>query len=64
MALGARFEVVNTYRAASPLAPFGGSGRSGHGRENGIDAVREFTKTKTVWIETGSSIPDPFVPRL
>ena len=26
---------VNTYRAVSPIAPFGGQGLSGHGREGG-----------------------------
>ncbi|WP_067461682.1 aldehyde dehydrogenase [Actinomadura macra] len=54
---------VNTYRLASPVVPFGGLGRSGHGRENGIEAVREFTRTKTVVLELGDDIPDPFVTR-
>lgn len=55
---------VNTYRAVSPLAPFGGHGLSGHGREGGSDSIRDFTRTKTVWIRTSDDpIPDPFVMR-
>src|SRR6185436_13870038 len=30
---------VNMYRALSPLVPHGGSGSSGHGRENGPEAL-------------------------
>lgn len=31
--------MVNTYRAVSPMAPFGGHGLSGHGREGEIQAA-------------------------
>jgi aldehyde dehydrogenase (NAD+) len=55
---------VNTYRAVSPLAPFGGSGLSGHGRENGIEAIDEMTRTKTIWIELSEAVQDPFVLRV
>ncbi|MBO9399071.1 aldehyde dehydrogenase [Shimia sp. R9_2] len=55
---------VNTYRAVSPIAPFGGHGLSGHGREGGIEAALEYTKTKSVWLRTSDDpIPDPFVMR-
>lgn len=55
---------INTYRAVSPLAPFGGSGLSGHGREGGLAAALDYTKTKTVWLRTSDApIPDPFVMR-
>ena len=55
---------VNTYRAVSPIAPFGGYGQSGHGREGGIAAALDFTRTKTVWLRTSDEpIPDPFVMR-
>ncbi|YCI06459.1 aldehyde dehydrogenase (plasmid) [Ensifer sp. D2-11] len=55
---------VNTYRAVSPIAPFGGSGLSGHGREGGMAAVLDYTRTKTVWLRTSDDpIPDPFVMR-
>ena len=55
---------LNTYRAVSPLAPFGGYGLSGHGREGGLDAVLDYTTTKTVWLRTSDEpISDPFVMR-
>lgn len=55
---------VNTYRAVSPIAPFGGSGLSGHGREGGLAAALDFTTTKTVWLRTSDApIPDPFIMR-
>ncbi|TIU30953.1 MAG: aldehyde dehydrogenase family protein, partial [Mesorhizobium sp.] len=43
---------VNTYRAVSPLVPFGGYGLSGLGREGGLDAIRDYTRSKSVWIKT------------
>jgi acyl-CoA reductase-like NAD-dependent aldehyde dehydrogenase len=55
---------VNTYRAVSPLSPFGGSGLSGYGRENGMEAIAAFTKTKSVWIELSEDVQDPFVLRV
>lgn len=55
---------VNTYRAVSPIAPFGGSGLSGHGREGGLAAALDYTTVKTVWLRTSDDpIPDPFVMR-
>jgi aldehyde dehydrogenase (NAD+) len=55
---------VNTYRAVSPIAPVGGHGLSGHGREAGAQAMLDYTKIKTVWLRTSdASIPDPFVMR-
>lgn len=54
---------VNTYRAVSFMAPFGGYKDSGLGRENGIDAVREYLQTKSVWINTGAVTGNPFVMR-
>ncbi len=55
---------LNTYRAVSPLAPFGGYGKSGFGREGGIDAALEYTTSKTVWLRTSDDpIDDPFVMR-
>jgi aldehyde dehydrogenase (NAD+) len=55
---------VNTYRAVSYMMPFGGMKYSGLGRENGIDAVKEFLEPKSVWISTASSAPqNPFVMR-
>ncbi|WP_027233967.1 aldehyde dehydrogenase [Leisingera caerulea] len=55
---------VNTYRAVSPIAPFGGHGLSGHGREGGLQAALDYTKVKAVWLRTSDDpIPDPFVMR-
>ncbi|MFT7474236.1 MAG: acyl-CoA reductase-like NAD-dependent aldehyde dehydrogenase [Verrucomicrobiales bacterium] len=52
---------VNMYRATSPVAPFGGTGDSGSGRESGEDAIYDYTKTKTVWINTSDEpTADPF----
>ena len=55
---------VNTYRAVSPIAPFGGFGLSGHGREGGLEAALDYTRVKAVWLRTSDEpIPDPFVMR-
>lgn len=54
---------VNTYRAVSYLAPFGGYKDSGLGRENGIAAIDEYLQTKTVWINSGAVAGNPFVIR-
>lgn len=54
---------VNMYRATSPLSPFGGYKQSGFGRENGRTAVDEYLQEKSVWIDTGNSVPAPFVQR-
>ena len=54
---------INTYRAVSFMAPFGGYKDSGLGRENGIDAIKEYLQVKTVWINTGAPSGNPFVMR-
>ena len=55
---------VNTYRVVSPMAPFGGFRQSGSGRESGIDAINDYTRTKTVWINTSPEpMANPFVIR-
>ncbi|MFN6977234.1 MAG: aldehyde dehydrogenase [Gemmobacter sp.] len=55
---------VNTYRAVSPIAPFGGFGLSGQGREGGLAAALDYTTVKTVWLRISDDpIPDPFVMR-
>jgi (Z)-2-((N-methylformamido)methylene)-5-hydroxybutyrolactone dehydrogenase len=51
---------INAYRIVAPNAPFGGFKRSGLGRENGLDGLREYTESKTVWIELSGDVPDPF----
>ena len=54
---------VNTYRAVSYLAPFGGYKRSGIGRENGRSAIESYLQTKTVWIDTSGRTANPFIIR-
>ena len=55
---------VNTYRVISPVAEFGGMKNSGYGRESGYQAVYDYTRPKTVWMNTSSDpLPPAFVPR-
>ncbi len=54
---------VNTYRAISYMSPFGGYKRSGLGRESGVEAIREYLQTKSVWIDISGDSPNPFVMR-
>ena len=54
---------VNNYRRVNYIAPFGGYGESGIGRENGPQAIDEYLEVKTVWINVGAAIADPFNPR-
>jgi aldehyde dehydrogenase (NAD+) len=51
---------INAYRVVAPNMPFGGYGSSGLGRENGIEAVNEYTETKSVWVELTGGTRDPF----
>jgi (Z)-2-((N-methylformamido)methylene)-5-hydroxybutyrolactone dehydrogenase len=54
---------INNYRKTSYASPFGGYKQSGLGRENGPDALDEFTEVKSVWVDTGAGVKDPFNPR-
>ena len=55
---------VNTYRAVSPIAEFGGYKDSGYGRESGLQAIMDYTRPKTVWINTSDEpMANPFVMR-
>jgi len=55
---------VNTYRAISYMMPFGGVKRSGIGRESGIESIRDYLSTKSVWFNTSDATPgNPFVMR-
>ncbi|WP_137388522.1 aldehyde dehydrogenase [Rhodoligotrophos defluvii] len=51
---------INAYRVVSFLTPFGGYKESGLGRENGADAIREYTETKSVYVELTGEPRDPF----
>jgi acyl-CoA reductase-like NAD-dependent aldehyde dehydrogenase len=43
---------VNAYRRQHWAVPFGGFKLSGYGKDFGTDAVREFQRKKSIWIET------------
>jgi acyl-CoA reductase-like NAD-dependent aldehyde dehydrogenase len=55
---------VNTYRVVSPVAAFGGVKASGYGRESGFQAMYDYTRPKTIWINTSDApMANPFVMR-
>ena len=55
---------VNTYRAMSPMSPRQGFKNSGVGVEHGQESIKEYTRLKSVWINTSSEpVADPFVLR-
>ena len=43
---------VNGYKSINVMSPFGGFGDSGYGRSSGLDGLREYTTTRSVWVET------------
>jgi (Z)-2-((N-methylformamido)methylene)-5-hydroxybutyrolactone dehydrogenase len=48
----------------SPIAAFGGVKGSGYGRESGFQALYDYTRPKTIWVNTSSEpIANPFVMR-
>ncbi len=55
---------VNTYRVVSPIAEAGGVKTSGYGRESGYQAIYDYTRSKTVWVNTSSDpLESQFVSR-
>ncbi|WP_026556000.1 aldehyde dehydrogenase [Arthrobacter sp. 35W] len=55
---------VNTYRAMSPMSPRQGFKNSGVGVEHGTETMREYTRLKSVWINTNEEpVADPFIMR-
>lgn len=51
---------INTYFGSAPQSPVGGFKQSGYGRENGIEGLRAFQQTRSVWLSTAPDQPDPF----
>ncbi|MEM7209043.1 MAG: aldehyde dehydrogenase [Pseudomonadota bacterium] len=51
---------INNYFNAATQSPVGGYKQSGYGRENGIEGMRCFMQTKSVWLATEPNQPDPF----
>ena len=51
---------INAYRIVAPNVPFGGFNASGIGRENGTEAIKQYTETKSVWVELTGATRDPF----
>jgi acyl-CoA reductase-like NAD-dependent aldehyde dehydrogenase len=55
---------INTYRVVSPIAEFGGNKGSGYGRESGFQAMYDYTRPKTIWMNTSDEpMANPFVMR-
>lgn len=45
---------VNGYKTINVASPFGGYRQSGYGRSSGLDALKEYTQIKSVWVETAA----------
>lgn len=55
---------INTYRAMSPMSPRQGFKNSGVGIEHGQESMREYTRLKSIWVNTDDGpVADPFVMR-
>jgi aldehyde dehydrogenase (NAD+) len=44
---------LNTWHKYHPNAPFGGYKASGYGREQGVEALENYTQYKTIWANLG-----------
>lgn len=47
---------INTWHKYHPNAPFGGYKMSGYGREQGAEALENYTQYKTVWANLGDPV--------
>jgi aldehyde dehydrogenase (NAD+) len=52
---------INNYRVISYTSPFGGYKASGYGRDNGLEALHQYTQVKSIWVELSEKVGDPFV---
>ena len=41
---------LNDYHRIDPASPWGGFKMSGIGRENGLEAIRQYTDVKSIWV--------------
>ncbi len=48
---------INNYFNATPQSPVGGYKQSGYGRENGIEGMKAFLQTKSIWLATAPPPP-------
>ena len=55
---------VNTYRSAAYMSPAGGFKQSGYGKIGGFEAIRTYSRVKSVVIDYSGQTHDPFVMRL
>jgi len=63
-ALHAGIVWVNNYRGVSAIAEVGGVKGSGDGSESGFQAIYDYTRPKTVWMNTSDEpMANPFVMR-
>ena len=51
---------INNYFNAAAQSPVGGWKQSGYGRENGLEGMRCFMQTRSVWLSLNPNQPDPF----
>jgi len=51
---------INNYFNASTQSPVGGFKQSGYGRENGWEGMQSYMQTKSTWLATNPSQPNPF----
>lgn len=51
---------INGYKTINVASPFGGFKQSGYGRSSGQEVLREYTQTKSIWVEVGKASSNTF----